>query len=126
VQVSVPVVPCQHQPALAEPPQQPPPGVQGGEQDVAQLARDLHQAAELRDPHPQQGGARHGDTGQEGPLAHQHPQLADEVALLDDEDDPVVPAVDELDPAAEDEVEVVGVPGVPQQLARLGMQHLAR
>ena len=123
MQVAV-VVAGEHEAALPDPRQHPPPGVEGGEQDVAELPRDLHEPAQLGDPHPQHRGARHRDTGQEGPLSHQHAQLADEVALLDDEDDPVVPTVHEQYAAGEDEVEVVGVTGVPQQLARLGMEHL--
>ena len=39
--------------------------------------------------------------------------------------DPVVPAVEEEDAAGEDEIQVVGVTGVPEQLAGLGLQHVA-
>ena len=46
------------------------------------------------------------------------------IAFLDHEDHPVIPAIDKKDAARENEVEVVGVTGVPQQLAGLGMQHL--
>jgi hypothetical protein len=57
-------------------------------------------------------------------MPHQHAQLADEVAFPDDKDHPVVPAVQQKHAAGEDKVQVVGITGVPQQLARLGMQHL--
>jgi hypothetical protein len=57
-------------------------------------------------------------------VAHQHAQLADEVACFDHEDDAVVPAVEEKDAAREDEVQVIRVTGVPQQLAGLRVQDL--
>jgi hypothetical protein len=94
-------------------------------QHIAELSRDLHELAEFLDPDPEQLRSRHGHTGKERPLAHQHAQLTDEVALFDHEDDAVVPAVEEQDSAGEDEGLVVGVPGVPQRLAGLGAQHLA-
>ena len=118
------VVSGEHETALPHSRQQTPPGVERGEQDIAQLPRDLHEPAQLLDPHPKHRGLLHGHTREEGPLPHQHAQLADEVALLDDKDHPVVPAVQEKHAAGEDEVQVVGVTGVPQQLAGLGMQHL--
>jgi hypothetical protein len=74
--------------------------------------------------HAQQGGALHGDTGEEGALSHQHAQLADEVALLDHEDDSVVAAVDEKDAAGQYQIQVVRVTGIPQDLARIRVKHL--
>ena len=51
VQVAV-VVPGEHETALAQPRQQTAPGVQRGEQDVAQLPRDLHELAQVVDAYP--------------------------------------------------------------------------
>ena len=124
VEIAV-VVSREHQTALPDPRQQTAPGVQRGEQDVAELSGDLHELAELLDPDPEQLSALHGHAGKERPLPHQHAELTDEVAFLDHEDDAVVAAVEEKDSAREDEGQVVGVTSVPQQLAGLGMQHLA-
>ena len=124
MQVAIVVVPGEHETALAQAVQQTPAGIQRGQQDVAQLPRRLHQPGQLLDPHPEHRGPLHGHPGEEGPLPHQHAQLAHEVAFLDHEDDAVVPAVEKQDATGEDEVQVVGVTGVPQQLAGLGVKHL--
>ena len=123
MQVAV-VIPGQHQTALTGALQQGPSGVERLQGDVAQLSRDLHEPAEVRHPHAEQFGPLRGDTGQEGPLTHQHAQLAHEVARFDHEDDAIVATVDEQDTAGQDEVQVVGVAGLPQHLTGLGPQHL--
>ena len=119
------VVAGEDQAALAQTGEQAPPRVERGEQHVTQLRGGRHQPAQVRDAHAQERGAGHGDAGEEGRLPHEHAELADEVAGLDHEADPVVSAVDETDSALEDEVEVVGVARVPQQLTGLGPDHLA-
>jgi hypothetical protein len=119
------VVSGEDEAALAQLRQYAPPGVERGEQDITQLPRDLHQRAKVLDPDPQQLGPVHGNTGQERPLSHQHPQLADEVAFFDHEHDAVVATVEEEHPSGEDEVEIVWITGVPELLAGLGAQHAA-
>ena len=79
---------------------------------MAELFRDLHEPVQLVDGHAEHRGLLHRHAREEGPLSHQHAQFADEVALLDDEHHPVVPAVDEQYAAGEDEVQVIRVAGV--------------
>ena len=119
------VVAGEDQAALSQTGQQTPPGVEGGEQHVAQLRRGRDEPAQVRDAHAQERGVGHRDAGEEGRLSHQHAELADEVAGLDHEPDPVASPVDETDSAREDEVEVVGVARIPQHLAGLGPDHVA-
>jgi hypothetical protein len=66
VQVAV-VVSGEHETAFPHSLQQTPPGVERGEQDIAQLPRDLHEPAQLLDPHPEHRGLLHGHTREEGP-----------------------------------------------------------
>ena len=119
------VVAGEDQAALSQAGQQTSPRIQRREHHVAQHRRGRHEPLQVRDADPEQRGAGHGDTGEEGRLPHQHAELGDEIAGLDHEADPVVAPVHEADPAREDEVEVVHVARVPQPLAGLGPDHLA-
>ena len=94
MQIAV-VVSGEDEAALAHPRQEEPSGVECGQHDVAQLGRDLHEPPQLVDGHLEHHGPRIGDPLEEGSLAHEHAQLAHEVALLHDEDDPVFPTIDQ-------------------------------
>jgi hypothetical protein len=44
--------------------------------------------------------------------------------MVDHEDNPAVPAVHQEHATGQHEVQIGGITGVPQQLVRLGVQHL--